>query len=135
MIAPRPFVCFFLEYIISAILFKGGFSLMSLNQFSPQFICFRTFLPKLNECDTDDDVAMSFLKSKEGFEMYLQYLVGQSQAESTISDKSVHQFFKVTQLFSFESHLLFLYWAISPISTSYQLIIVIVKGHLISITT
>ncbi|KAM9322751.1 LOW QUALITY PROTEIN: obscurin [Pholidichthys leucotaenia] len=54
----------------------------------------KTFLPKLNECDTDDDVAMCFLKSKEGFEKYLQYLVGQSQAESAISDKMVHRFFK-----------------------------------------
>lgn len=39
---------------------------------------------------------MCFLKSKEGFEKYLQYLVGQSQAESALSDKSVHRFFKVT---------------------------------------
>ncbi|XP_029970331.1 obscurin [Salarias fasciatus] len=54
----------------------------------------RAFLPKLNECDTDDDVAMCFLKNKEGFEKYLQYLVGQSQAESAVGDKSVHRFFK-----------------------------------------
>ncbi|XP_057712682.1 obscurin [Corythoichthys intestinalis] len=54
----------------------------------------RAFLPKLNDCETDDDVAMCFLKNKEGFEKYLQYLVGQSQAESTISDKMVHHFFK-----------------------------------------
>ncbi|XP_075954719.1 obscurin [Anarhichas minor] len=52
------------------------------------------FLPKLNDCDTDDDVAMCFLKNKEGFEKYLQYLVGQSQAESAVSDKAVHRFFK-----------------------------------------
>ncbi|CAN9502812.1 unnamed protein product [Ophioblennius macclurei] len=54
----------------------------------------RAFLPKLNECDTDDDVAMCFLKNKEGFEKYLHYLVGQSQAESAVGDKSVHRFFK-----------------------------------------
>lgn len=54
----------------------------------------KAFLPKLNECDTDDDVAMCFLKNKEGFEKYLLYLVGQSQAESAISDKAVHRFFK-----------------------------------------
>ncbi|XP_077363922.1 obscurin [Festucalex cinctus] len=54
----------------------------------------RSFLPKLNDCETDDDVAMCFLKNKEGFEKYLQYLVGQSQAESVISDKTVHRFFK-----------------------------------------
>ena len=52
-------------------------------------------LPKLNECDTDDDVAMRFLRNTEGFEKYLQYLVGQTQAESAISDKAVHSFFKV----------------------------------------
>ncbi|XP_035994192.1 obscurin isoform X14 [Fundulus heteroclitus] len=54
----------------------------------------KTFLPKLHECDTDDDVAMCFLKNKEGFEQYLQYLVGQNQAESAVSDKTVHRFFK-----------------------------------------
>ncbi|XP_039998756.1 obscurin isoform X7 [Xiphias gladius] len=54
----------------------------------------KAFLPKLNDCDTDDDVAMCFLKNKEGFEKYLQYLVGQSQAESAVSDKTVHRFFK-----------------------------------------
>ncbi|KAM3842719.1 LOW QUALITY PROTEIN: obscurin-like, partial [Diretmus argenteus] len=53
-----------------------------------------SFFPKLNECETDDDVAMRFLRNKEGFEKYLQYLVGQSQAESAISDKTVHHFFK-----------------------------------------
>ncbi|XP_035861183.1 obscurin isoform X11 [Sander lucioperca] len=54
----------------------------------------KAFLPKLNDCDTDDDVAMCFLKNKDGFEKYLQYLVGQSQAESAVSDKAVHSFFK-----------------------------------------
>ncbi|XP_037313232.2 obscurin isoform X7 [Pungitius pungitius] len=52
------------------------------------------FLPKLNDCDTDDDVAMCFLKNKEGFERYLHYLVGQSRAEAAVSDKAVHRFFK-----------------------------------------
>uniref|UniRef100_A0A667ZJT8 Obscurin, cytoskeletal calmodulin and titin-interacting RhoGEF a n=1 Tax=Myripristis murdjan TaxID=586833 RepID=A0A667ZJT8_9TELE len=37
---------------------------------------------------------MRFLRSKEGFEKYLQYLVGQSEAESAVSDKTVHRFFK-----------------------------------------
>lgn len=55
-------------------------------------------LPKLSECDTDDDIAMRFLRNTEGFEKYLQYLVGHSQAEAAISDKNVHQFFKVRQL-------------------------------------
>ncbi|XP_047188262.1 obscurin isoform X19 [Scophthalmus maximus] len=54
----------------------------------------KALLPKLNDCETDDDVAMCFLKNKEGFEKYLQYLVGQGQAESAVSDKVVHRFFK-----------------------------------------
>ncbi|XP_077955749.1 obscurin isoform X1 [Gasterosteus aculeatus] len=54
----------------------------------------KAFLPKLNDCDTDNDVAMCFLKNKEGFEKYLHYLVGQSLAESAVSDKAVHRFFK-----------------------------------------
>uniref|UniRef100_A0AAV2JPG1 non-specific serine/threonine protein kinase n=1 Tax=Knipowitschia caucasica TaxID=637954 RepID=A0AAV2JPG1_KNICA len=54
----------------------------------------RAFLPKLTDCETDDDVAMCFLKNKEGFEKYLQYLVGQSRAEATVSEKTVHRYFK-----------------------------------------
>ncbi|XP_067462229.1 obscurin isoform X32 [Thunnus thynnus] len=54
----------------------------------------KAFMPKLNDCETDDDIAMCFLKNKEGFEKYLQYLVGQGQAESALSDKTVHCFFK-----------------------------------------
>lgn len=66
----------------------------------PINILFRSFCQKLNDCETDDDVAMCFLRSKEGFQKYLQYLVGQSQAESAVSDKTVHRFFRVTpQLF------------------------------------
>nr|XP_029498783.1 obscurin-like isoform X3 [Oncorhynchus nerka] len=54
----------------------------------------QSMLPKLSHCDTDDDVAMRFLRSGEGFEKYLQYLVGQQKAEAAISDKTVHHFFK-----------------------------------------
>ncbi|XP_031665703.1 obscurin isoform X11 [Oncorhynchus kisutch] len=54
----------------------------------------QSMLPKLSHCDTDDDVAMRFLRSGEGFEKYLQYLVGQQKAEAAISDKTVHRFFK-----------------------------------------
>ncbi|KAK9953041.1 hypothetical protein ABG768_017067 [Culter alburnus] len=53
-----------------------------------------SLLPGLRDCDTDDDIAMHFLRNSEGFEKYLQYLIGQSQAESVISDKEVHQYFK-----------------------------------------
>ncbi|XP_068196494.1 obscurin [Antennarius striatus] len=58
--------------------------------------CFhsKSLLPKFNDCETDDDVAMCFLKSKEGFEKYLQYLVGQGQAESAVSNKTIHRFYK-----------------------------------------
>ncbi|KAA0704500.1 Obscurin [Triplophysa tibetana] len=53
-----------------------------------------SLLPGLRECDTDDDIAMHFLKNSEGFEKYLQYLVGQTEAESAIGEKDVHQYFK-----------------------------------------
>lgn len=54
-----------------------------------------SFLPGLQDCDTDDDIAMRFLKNTDGFENYLQYLVGQAKAQASISDKDVHQYFKV----------------------------------------
>ncbi|XP_036374691.1 obscurin isoform X9 [Megalops cyprinoides] len=53
-----------------------------------------SLFPSLRDCETDDDVALQFLRNVEGFEKYLQYLVGQSQAEAAISDKTVHQYFK-----------------------------------------
>ncbi|XP_073686713.1 obscurin [Garra rufa] len=53
-----------------------------------------SLLPGLRDCDTDDDIAMHFLKNSEGFEKYLQYLIGHSQAESIISEKEVHKYFK-----------------------------------------
>lgn len=55
----------------------------------------RIFIAKLNECETDDDIAMCFLKNKEGFEKYLHYLVGQDVANSAVGDRTVHRFFKV----------------------------------------
>ncbi|XP_059391295.1 obscurin-like [Carassius carassius] len=53
-----------------------------------------SLLPGLHDCDTDDDIAMHFLRNSEGFEKYLQYFIGQLQAESAISEKEVHQYFK-----------------------------------------
>nr|XP_034984972.1 obscurin-like [Zootoca vivipara] len=41
-----------------------------------------TFFPELQKCDTDDDVAMCFIKSEGEFGRYIQYLVGRIQAES-----------------------------------------------------
>ncbi|XP_056911820.1 obscurin isoform X4 [Takifugu flavidus] len=54
----------------------------------------KVFITKLNECETDDDIAMCFLKNKAGFEKYLHYLVGQDVAESAVGDRTVHRFFK-----------------------------------------
>ncbi|XP_063074257.1 obscurin isoform X4 [Engraulis encrasicolus] len=51
-------------------------------------------LPGFSECDTDDDVAMHLLRNTEGFEKYMQYLVGQSQAEAALTEKTTHQYFK-----------------------------------------
>ncbi|XP_035386466.1 obscurin isoform X5 [Electrophorus electricus] len=52
------------------------------------------FLPGLMDCDTDDDVAVRFLKNTEGFENYLQYFVGQARAQVTSGEKDIHQYFK-----------------------------------------
>uniref|UniRef100_A0AAR2J6N9 Obscurin, cytoskeletal calmodulin and titin-interacting RhoGEF b n=1 Tax=Pygocentrus nattereri TaxID=42514 RepID=A0AAR2J6N9_PYGNA len=49
-------------------------------------------LPGLKDCDTDDDVAMRFLKNTEGFENYLQYLVGQTQAQCIVATKDFYEY-------------------------------------------
>ncbi|XP_046727924.1 obscurin [Silurus meridionalis] len=51
-------------------------------------------LPKLSQCTTDDDVAQCFINHSPDFEMHLQYITGQSQAEACISDKNTQFFFK-----------------------------------------
>lgn len=53
-------------------------------------------LPKLSQCTTDDDVAQCFVNYAPDFEMYLQYIAGQSQAQACISDKNTQHFFKVS---------------------------------------
>nr|XP_023671298.1 obscurin [Paramormyrops kingsleyae] len=53
-----------------------------------------SILPSLSECETDDDVAVRFIRNAEGFEKYLQYMVEQAEAEAAISNKNVHQYFK-----------------------------------------
>uniref|UniRef100_W5KAC1 Obscurin, cytoskeletal calmodulin and titin-interacting RhoGEF n=1 Tax=Astyanax mexicanus TaxID=7994 RepID=W5KAC1_ASTMX len=53
-----------------------------------------SLLPGLKDCDTDDDIAMRFLKNTQGFENYLQYFVGQTGAQAAISEKNVHHYFK-----------------------------------------
>ncbi|XP_025067413.1 obscurin isoform X12 [Alligator sinensis] len=52
------------------------------------------FFPDLKKCDTDDDVAMCFIKNEEDFDKYIQYLVGRIQAESVIVSKAVQDFYK-----------------------------------------
>ncbi|XP_038858991.1 obscurin [Salvelinus namaycush] len=53
-----------------------------------------SILPSLSECSTDDDVAMHLVKHAVDFEKYLQYMVGQSQAEACVTDKTIQQYFK-----------------------------------------
>ncbi|XP_019399214.1 PREDICTED: obscurin [Crocodylus porosus] len=52
------------------------------------------FFPDLKKCDTDDDVAMCFIKNEEDFDKYIQYLVGRIQAESVVVSKAVQDFYK-----------------------------------------
>uniref|UniRef100_A0A7N4PFA3 non-specific serine/threonine protein kinase n=1 Tax=Sarcophilus harrisii TaxID=9305 RepID=A0A7N4PFA3_SARHA len=53
-----------------------------------------SFLQELKKCDTDDDVAMCFIKNEGDFEKYIQYLVGRVQAESVVVSKAVQEFYK-----------------------------------------
>ncbi|XP_026548058.1 obscurin-like, partial [Notechis scutatus] len=53
-----------------------------------------TFFPELQKCDTDDDVAMCFLKNETEFDKYITYLVGRVQAESIVVSKAVQEFYK-----------------------------------------
>uniref|UniRef100_A0A8C3F909 Obscurin n=1 Tax=Chrysemys picta bellii TaxID=8478 RepID=A0A8C3F909_CHRPI len=53
-----------------------------------------SFFPELQKCDTDDDVAMCFIKNEEDFDKYIQYLVGRIQAESVILSKAIQEFYK-----------------------------------------
>uniref|UniRef100_A0A8C6S146 Obscurin n=1 Tax=Nannospalax galili TaxID=1026970 RepID=A0A8C6S146_NANGA len=53
-----------------------------------------SFLQELQCCDTDDDVAMCFIKNQEAFEKYLEFLVGRVQAESVVVSTPVQEFYK-----------------------------------------
>ncbi|KAK7798725.1 hypothetical protein U0070_000242 [Myodes glareolus] len=53
-----------------------------------------SFLKELQSCDTDDDVAMCFIKNQEAFEKYLEFLVGRVQAESVVVSTPVQEFYK-----------------------------------------
>ncbi|XP_077160177.1 obscurin isoform X7 [Paroedura picta] len=52
------------------------------------------FFPELQKCDTDDDVAMCFIKNEGDFDKYIQYLIGRIQAESVVVSKTVQEFYK-----------------------------------------
>ncbi|KAM4869513.1 LOW QUALITY PROTEIN: obscurin-like [Urocitellus parryii] len=53
-----------------------------------------SFLQDLQRCDTDDDVAMCFIKNQEAFEKYLEFLVGRVQAESVVVSTPIQEFYK-----------------------------------------
>ncbi|XP_023563514.1 obscurin isoform X3 [Octodon degus] len=53
-----------------------------------------SFLKELQCCDTDDDVAMCFIKNQEAFEKYLEFLVGRVQAEAVVVSTPVQEFYK-----------------------------------------
>ncbi|XP_062951332.1 obscurin isoform X22 [Cynocephalus volans] len=53
-----------------------------------------SFLQELQHCDTDDDVAMCFIKNQAAFEKYLEFLVGRVQAESVVVSTAVQEFYK-----------------------------------------
>ncbi|KAM4688626.1 obscurin [Discoglossus pictus] len=53
-----------------------------------------TFFPELKQCDTDDDIAMCFIKNEDEFNKYIMYLVGRVQAESMVVSNAVQEFYK-----------------------------------------
>eukprot|EP00069_Balaena_mysticetus_P009489 bmy_20265T0 len=53
-----------------------------------------SFSQELHNCDTDDDVAMCFIKNQAAFEKYLEFLVGRVQAESVMVSTAVQEFYK-----------------------------------------
>uniref|UniRef100_A0A2K5ZW44 non-specific serine/threonine protein kinase n=1 Tax=Mandrillus leucophaeus TaxID=9568 RepID=A0A2K5ZW44_MANLE len=53
-----------------------------------------SFLQELQQCDTDDDVAMCFIKNQPAFEQYLEFLVGRVQAESVVVSTAIQEFYK-----------------------------------------
>lgn len=54
-----------------------------------------SFLQELQQCNTDDDVAMCFIKNQAAFEQYLEFLVGRVQAESVVVSTAIQEFYKV----------------------------------------
>ncbi|XP_069815234.1 obscurin isoform X2 [Dendropsophus ebraccatus] len=54
----------------------------------------RTFFQELKKSDTDDDIAMCFIRNEEEFNKYIMYLVGRVQAESVVVNDSIQEFYK-----------------------------------------
>ncbi|XP_061681208.1 obscurin [Syngnathoides biaculeatus] len=54
----------------------------------------KSILPGLRGCTTDDDVAMHLIHYFEDLEKYVDYLLGQPQAEACIADKGTQQYLK-----------------------------------------
>ncbi|XP_069770989.1 obscurin-like isoform X13 [Narcine bancroftii] len=52
-----------------------------------------TFLKNLMKCQTDDDIALCFINNSDGFNKYLQYLVGSVQADSLMTNPTVQDFY------------------------------------------
>ncbi|OCT75409.1 hypothetical protein XELAEV_18030588mg [Xenopus laevis] len=52
------------------------------------------FYPELKKCDTDDDIAMSFIKNEDEFNKYIMFLVGRVQAESVVVSDAIQEFYK-----------------------------------------
>ncbi|KAG9472590.1 hypothetical protein GDO78_018425 [Eleutherodactylus coqui] len=54
----------------------------------------RTFFQELKKSDTDDDIAMCFIRNEEEFNKYIMYLVGRVQAESVVVNDAIQEFYK-----------------------------------------
>ncbi|XP_075172031.1 obscurin isoform X19 [Anomaloglossus baeobatrachus] len=54
----------------------------------------RTFYQELKKSETDDDIAMCFIRSEDEFNKYIMYLVGRVQAESVVVNDAIQEFYK-----------------------------------------
>ncbi|XP_075703653.1 obscurin [Rhinoderma darwinii] len=54
----------------------------------------RTFLQELKKSDTDDDLAMCYIRNQEEFNKYIMYLVGRVQAESVVVSDAIQEFYR-----------------------------------------
>ncbi|XP_073532987.1 obscurin-like [Phyllobates terribilis] len=54
----------------------------------------RKFFQELKKSDTDDDIAMCFIRNEDDFNKYIMYLVGRVQAESVVVNDAIQEFYK-----------------------------------------